>query len=59
MKVTHALNPERGYWVQVVSGIIAMNGTEMRTSDGAALAREDILTIEAETDAEVLLIDLP
>ncbi len=57
--IRRALDPERGYWVQVVGGIIALNGTEMRTSDGAALAREEMLTIEAETEAEVLLIDLP
>jgi redox-sensitive bicupin YhaK (pirin superfamily) len=31
----------------------------MREGDGAAITSEDKLLIEAETDAEVLLIDLP
>ncbi len=52
------LDAARGYWVQVVSGIIGLNGTEMREGDGAAVTSEDMLAIEAETEAEVLLIDL-
>lgn len=54
-----SLDPTRGYWVQVVAGIASLNGTEMREGDGAAVTSEDRLAIEAETDAEVLLIDLP
>lgn len=54
-----SLDPTRGYWVQVVAGIVSLNGTEMREGDGAAVTSEDRLAIEAETDAEVLLIDLP
>ncbi|MCW1427593.1 pirin family protein [Novosphingobium sp. JCM 18896] len=57
--LSRALSPDRGYWVQVMGGIIGLNGTEMREGDGAAITAEAILTIEAETRAEVLLIDLP
>lgn len=57
--LTRALQPGRGYWVQVVAGIIGLNGTEMREGDGAAVEDEATLSIDAETDAEVLLIDLP
>lgn len=57
--LTRSLDPTRGYWVQVVAGIVSFNGTEMREGDGAAVTSEDRLAIEAETDAEVLLIDLP
>lgn len=57
--LTRSLDPTRGYWVQVVAGIVSLNGTEMREGDGAAVTSEDRLAIEAETDAEVLLIDLP
>jgi redox-sensitive bicupin YhaK (pirin superfamily) len=53
------LAPERGYWVQAVAGIIGLNGTEMREGDGAAVEAEEMLVIEADTDAEVLVIDLP
>lgn len=57
--IERELDPGRGYWVQVVSGIIGLNGTEMREGDGAALTSEAMLSIEAESEAEVLLIDLP
>jgi quercetin 2,3-dioxygenase len=57
--IERALDPARGYWVQVVAGIIGLNGTEMREGDGAAVTAEERLSIEAEVDAELLLIDLP
>lgn len=57
--VDRELSPARGYWVQVIAGIIGLNGTEMREGDGAAMTAECRLLIEAETKAEVLLIDLP
>ena len=53
------LDPGRGYWVQIVAGIIGLNGTEMREGDGAAITLEKMLSIEADTGAEILLIDLP
>lgn len=58
VKLERSLSPERGYWLQVLRGVVGLNGTEMREGDGAALAAETALTIEAETRAEVLLIDL-
>ena len=58
-KIDRMLDPGRGYWVQVMAGVIGLNGTEMREGDGAALTLEDTLTIDAEVDAEILLIDLP
>lgn len=57
--IERELDAGRGYWVQVIDGIIALNGTEMREGDGAAITSEDMLSIEADTEAEVLLIDLP
>lgn len=57
--IARELDPKRGYWVQVVGGIVGLNGTEMREGDGAALTSEGMLSIEADSDAEVLLIDLP
>jgi redox-sensitive bicupin YhaK (pirin superfamily) len=56
--VTRTLSPERGYWVQVCSGLIGLNGTEMREGDGAAITGEPLLTIEADTDAELIVFDL-
>lgn len=57
--IARTLDPARGYWIQVVAGIVSLNGTEMREGDGAAITSVDTLIIEAETDAEVLLVDLP
>ncbi len=57
-RVSHAPSPGRGYWLQAARGIVALNGTEMRAGDGAALEREASIEIEADTDAEVLLFDL-
>ncbi|OHD08542.1 pirin family protein [Sphingopyxis sp. RIFCSPHIGHO2_12_FULL_65_19] len=52
-------DPKPGYWVQVVGGIIARNRTEMREGDGAAITLENTLFIDADTEAEIRLIDLP
>jgi len=57
-RVEHGLAPGRGAWLQVARGIVALNGTEMRESDGAAVEDEPLLAIEAETDVEILLFDL-
>jgi hypothetical protein len=57
--LTRSLQPDRGYWVQVIGGIICLNGTEMREGDGAAIEAEATLSFDAETDADLLLIDLP
>jgi redox-sensitive bicupin YhaK (pirin superfamily) len=57
-RVSHALEPGHGVWLQVARGIVALSGTEMREGDGAAIEHEPSLAIDAETDAEILLFDL-
>ena len=57
-KVTHTLGPGRGAWLQVARGIVALNGTELREGDGAAVEHETALALQADTDTEVLLFDL-
>ena len=49
----------RRVWVQVVKGDIRVNGETARASDAFAVWDEASLTIEASSDAEVLLFDLP
>jgi len=56
--VSHALNPGRGAWLQVARGIVALNGTEMKEGDGAAIEAEPKLDVEAMSAAEVLVFDL-
>ena len=57
-RVAHDLAPGCGAWLQVARGIVALNGTELREGDGAAVDGEPKITVEAETDAEILLFDL-
>jgi redox-sensitive bicupin YhaK (pirin superfamily) len=56
--VAHPLAAGRGGWLQVARGIVALNGTELREGDGAAIEGEPGLAIEADTEAEIMLIDL-
>jgi quercetin 2,3-dioxygenase len=57
-RVAHDIAQGRGLWLHVARGIVALDGTEMREGDGAAIADQPSVAIEAETDAEVLLFDL-
>jgi len=56
--VSHDLAQGRGGWLQVARGVVALNDTEMREGDGAAIENEPALAIEAMTPAEFLLLDL-
>ncbi len=56
--VSHDLGPGRGAWLQVARGVVALDDTEMREGDGAAIEGELRLAIEAMTPAEILLFDL-
>ncbi|RTY57207.1 MULTISPECIES: pirin family protein [Pantoea] len=49
----------RRVWIQVVKGDIRVNGETAGVSDAFAIWDEASLTIEASSDAEVLLFDLP
>jgi redox-sensitive bicupin YhaK (pirin superfamily) len=57
-RLAHEIGRGRGPWLQVTRGIAALNGTEMREGDGAAIEAESVLDIEAESETEVLLFDL-
>jgi quercetin 2,3-dioxygenase len=57
-RVVHEIERGRGLWLQLARGIVAVNGTEMRQGDGAAVEDEPTIAIEADTDAEFLLFDL-
>jgi quercetin 2,3-dioxygenase len=56
--VSHELAAGRGAWLQVARGMVALNGTEMKEGDGAAVEDEPRLIVEAMAPAEVLLFDL-
>lgn len=58
-RVTHALQPGRHAWVQVVRGSIQLeqNGTALSAGDGAAIVDEPV-ELTASSASETLLIDL-
>ncbi len=56
--VSHTLEAERGAWVQVAKGSIAVNGQRLKAGDGMAVEGAGDLRLEAETNAEALLFDL-
>ncbi len=49
----------RRVWIQVVKGEVTVNGESASTSDAFAIWDEAVLAIEAGSDAEILLFDLP
>jgi quercetin 2,3-dioxygenase len=57
-RVEHAIAPGRHAWVQVVRGDVALNGEALHEGDGAAVAEEKLVALQATTEAELLLFDL-
>jgi redox-sensitive bicupin YhaK (pirin superfamily) len=58
-RVEHALRLGRGAWVQAARGAVRVGATGLGEGDGAAVTGEDRLAIASDTDAEVLVFDLP
>ncbi|MFC5356228.1 pirin family protein [Azospirillum himalayense] len=56
--VTHELRPGRHAWVQVARGQVRLNGEVLKEGDGAAISKEESLTLDGVVSAEVLLFDL-
>ena len=56
--VKHELKPERYAYVQVAKGSVTLNGQQLETGDGAAIAQEKSLELTGVKDAEVLVFDL-
>ncbi|AIB14259.1 hypothetical protein FBZ82_11690 [Azospirillum brasilense] len=56
--VTHELRPGRHAWVQVARGQVRLNGEILKEGDGAAISKEESLTLDGVVSAEVLLFDL-
>lgn len=57
-EVAHELAEGRHAWLQVLRGVVWLNGQELKSSDGAAVSDERLLTIRAAEEAEVMLFDL-
>ena len=57
-EVTYQLDKDRHAWIQVIKGMVTINGMTLGTGDGAAISKEISLRIQATEDAEILLFDL-
>ncbi len=55
---TYELSRDRYAWVQIVKGDVVLNGHPLFPGDAAAVADETLVTINATTDAEIVLFDL-
>jgi redox-sensitive bicupin YhaK (pirin superfamily) len=53
------LDTGRKYWLQIVRGIVRVNGEEAAAGDGFAIRQEKAVELEAVSDAEMILFDLP
>ena len=58
-RLEHGLATGRHAWLQVLSGAIELNGQPLETSDGAAISAEGALGVLANSQAELMLFDLP
>jgi len=56
--VTHEPKAERGAWLQIAEGALALNGIELMTGDGASTEQSGVLTLKAFRETEALLFDL-
>ena len=56
--VEHDLRPQRHAWVHVAEGEVKLNGSILKSGDGAALSDESAVTVTANKPSQVLLFDL-
>lgn len=57
--VSYALAPGRHAYLALAKGKARVNGVDLGPRDGAAIREENDIRIEADADAEVVLVDAP
>lgn len=57
--VSYALAPRRHAYLALAKGKARVNGVELGPRDGAAIREENDIRIEADADAEIVLVDAP
>lgn len=57
-RLRHGLSTGRHAWLQLISGVVLLNGTRLDAGDGAAVSDEDGLEITPKETSELLLFDL-
>ena len=56
--VQHQIKEGRAAWIQMVDGLIEVNGKALKSGDGAQIEDMDNIEIKAQKDSEFLLFDL-
>jgi redox-sensitive bicupin YhaK (pirin superfamily) len=57
--VTHEAKAGRRAYLFVIDGEVELNGLKLRSGDQARISDETALAIKADTDSELMLLDLP
>ncbi|MBC7770843.1 MAG: pirin family protein [Phycisphaerales bacterium] len=57
--VDYPIEPGRHAYIAVAKGQARVNGVELRARDGAAIKDEQRIRVEADADAEIVLVDAP
>jgi redox-sensitive bicupin YhaK (pirin superfamily) len=57
-RIAYAIKPGRRLWLQVVRGIVRINGDELREGDGARIYDEQGIELDTDHRGEFLLFDL-
>lgn len=57
-KITYDIRPGRRLWLQIVRGIVSLNGDELREGDGARIHNEPRIELDTAYRGEFLLFDL-
>ena len=46
-------------WIQVIEGDVSVDGESLGPGDGAAIEHQSLVRLQAESDVQALLFDLP
>ena len=56
--VEYETSADRLIWIQAVKGEFTLGGETLAAGDGAAISKEELISIKAEKDSEILLFDM-
>lgn len=56
--IEHKTSTDRLIWVQAVKGEFSLGGETLTAGDGAAISKQDLVSIKAAKDSEILLFDM-
>ena len=57
-EIDYKVKPNRYAWLQVIKGIVLLNGESLRAGDGVQISTTDLLNLSTEVGTEILLFDL-